>query len=76
MRRLILYLAMSLSLISLSSAQQKNNAPSGTCAAGLCFIQNTNGLQYTQHGASFNIDIPWMAGNKAPIPTPQVIIAL
>ena len=56
MRRLILCIAISLSLISLSSAQQKNNAPSGTCPAGLCFIQNTNGLQYTQHGASFNID--------------------
>jgi len=30
--------------------------PSGTCPIGLCFIQNTNGLPYTQHGASFNID--------------------
>jgi len=57
MRRLILYIAMSLSLISLSSAQQQNNhPPTGTCPAGLCFIQNTNGLQFTQHGASFNID--------------------
>jgi hypothetical protein len=63
MRRLILYIAMSLSLISLSSAQQQNNnPPTGTCPAGLCFIQNTNGLQYTQHGASFNVDGSGTAG--------------
>jgi hypothetical protein len=42
---------MCLSLISLSSAQQQHNSPSGSCGVGLCFIQNTTSPQ----NANFDI---------------------